>query len=135
MASACNRTLQIIRDWVIKFNALGPEGLIDRKPPGRQPRHPVNRRDRAALDDRLQRRAALVVQARLRSRRLAIDQTVGAARIELQRPVADDLQRHPANPRSLGARRAFVDRRQRQQSPSPRPVLRTLRRALTLEAS
>lgn len=27
-------TLQIVRDWVIKFNADGPGGLIDRKPPG-----------------------------------------------------------------------------------------------------
>jgi len=27
-------TLQIIRDWVVKFNAHGPEGLINRKPPG-----------------------------------------------------------------------------------------------------
>jgi transposase len=27
-------TLQIVRDWVLKFNAYGPEGLIDRKPPG-----------------------------------------------------------------------------------------------------
>jgi putative transposase len=27
-------TRQIVRDWVVKFNALGPEGLIDRKPPG-----------------------------------------------------------------------------------------------------
>src|SRR6202167_5872495 len=27
-------TLQIIRDWVVKFNALGPDGLIDRKPRG-----------------------------------------------------------------------------------------------------
>ena len=27
-------TLQIIRDWVVKFNASGPEGLIDRKAPG-----------------------------------------------------------------------------------------------------
>ena len=23
-------TLQIVRDWVVKFNATGPEGLIDR---------------------------------------------------------------------------------------------------------
>jgi putative transposase len=26
--------LQIIRDWVLRFNAEGPEGLLDRKPPG-----------------------------------------------------------------------------------------------------
>ena len=31
-------TLQIIRDWVVKFNAAGPEGLIDRKAPGQTPR-------------------------------------------------------------------------------------------------
>jgi len=30
-------TLQIIRDWVVKFNVSGPEGLIDRKAPGRSP--------------------------------------------------------------------------------------------------
>ncbi len=26
--------LQIIRDWVLRFNAKGPDGLIDKKPPG-----------------------------------------------------------------------------------------------------
>jgi transposase len=31
-------TLQIIRDWVMKFNALGPDGLIDRKPSGQPSR-------------------------------------------------------------------------------------------------
>ena len=30
--------LQIVRDWVMKFNAQGPEGLIDRKPPGQPSR-------------------------------------------------------------------------------------------------
>ena len=29
-------TLQIVRDWVMKFNAAGPDGLIDRKAPGPQ---------------------------------------------------------------------------------------------------
>jgi len=29
--------LQIIRDWVLKDNARGPDGLIDRKPPGQAP--------------------------------------------------------------------------------------------------
>ena len=31
-------TLQIVRDWVLKFNAHGPDGPIDRKAPGQQPR-------------------------------------------------------------------------------------------------
>ena len=30
--------LQVVRDWVMKFNADGPEGLIDRKAPGQPPR-------------------------------------------------------------------------------------------------
>ena len=31
-------TVQIVRDWVVKFNAHGPAGLIDRKAPGRPSR-------------------------------------------------------------------------------------------------
>ena len=31
-------TLQIIRDWVMRFNARGPDGLIDRKAPGQPSR-------------------------------------------------------------------------------------------------
>lgn len=31
-------TLQIVRHWVMKFNASGAEGLIDRKAPGQRPR-------------------------------------------------------------------------------------------------
>jgi transposase len=40
-------TLQIVRDWVIKFNARGPDGLIDRKAPGQPSR--LNDTHRAAL--------------------------------------------------------------------------------------
>lgn len=40
-------TLQIIRDWVVKFNAHGPEGLLDRKAPGQPSR--LNDTHRAAL--------------------------------------------------------------------------------------
>jgi len=39
--------LQVVRDWVLKFNAQGPEGLIDRKAPGQPPR--LNETHRAAL--------------------------------------------------------------------------------------
>ena len=31
-------TRQIVRDWVVKFNAHGPDGLIDRKQPGQPSR-------------------------------------------------------------------------------------------------
>jgi transposase len=30
--------LQIVRDWVVRFNAGGPGGLLDRKAPGQAPR-------------------------------------------------------------------------------------------------
>ena len=40
-------TLQIVRDWVVKLNAHGPDGLVDRKAPGQPSR--LNDRHRAAL--------------------------------------------------------------------------------------
>src|SRR6202165_4070322 len=40
-------TLQIVRDWVMKFNADGPDGLIDRKAPGQPSR--LNDAQRAAI--------------------------------------------------------------------------------------
>ena len=40
-------TLQVIRDWVLKFNAGGPAGLVDRKAPGQRPR--LTEEHRAAL--------------------------------------------------------------------------------------
>jgi transposase len=44
-------TLQVIRDWVVKFNAHGSEGLIDRKPPGQPSK--LTDAHRAALATRL----------------------------------------------------------------------------------
>src|SRR5271154_7354376 len=40
-------TLQIVRDWVLKFNAHGPSGLIAGKAPGQTPR--LTTEHRAAL--------------------------------------------------------------------------------------
>ena len=40
-------TLQIVRDWVLKFNSRGPDGLIDGKAPGKPSR--LNDSQRAAL--------------------------------------------------------------------------------------
>lgn len=40
-------TLQIVRDWVLRFNEHGPEGLINRKAPGNRPK--LNEEQRRAL--------------------------------------------------------------------------------------
>jgi transposase len=40
-------TLQVVRDWVLKFNAAGLAGLIDRKAPGQRSR--LKAKHRAAL--------------------------------------------------------------------------------------
>ena len=39
--------LQIVRDWVLRFNARGPDGLIDGKAPGKPPK--LSADQRAAL--------------------------------------------------------------------------------------
>ena len=42
--------LQVVRDWVLRFNSEGPDGLIDRKPPGKTPKlNAGHRRALAAL--------------------------------------------------------------------------------------
>src|SRR3712207_9470163 len=40
-------TLQIVRDWVVRFNSLGPDGLLNRKAPGPKPK--LNENQRRAL--------------------------------------------------------------------------------------
>ena len=45
-------TLQIVRDWVIRFNAEGPSGLVDRKSPGAPPR--LKPEQRKALVDKIE---------------------------------------------------------------------------------
>jgi transposase len=46
-AAAVGVTLQVVRDWVLRFNAQGPGGLIDRKAPGQPSR--LNDEQRVAL--------------------------------------------------------------------------------------
>lgn len=40
--------LQILRDWVLRFNAEGPDGLVDRKAPGARPKLDVHHREALA---------------------------------------------------------------------------------------
>lgn len=44
---------QIVRDWVVRFNAEGPDGLVDRKAPGPSPR----------LDEAQRRALAVAVES------------------------------------------------------------------------
>src|SRR5580693_7148174 len=44
--------------------------------------------------------------------------------VELHHPIANDLERHPADLRRLRPARAFVNRGQRQKPPGLRPILR-----------
>ena len=46
-------TLQIVRDWVMRFNEHGPQGLINGKAPGPQSR--LNDQQRAALAQAIER--------------------------------------------------------------------------------
>lgn len=45
--------LQIVRDWVVRFNAEGPEGLMDRKAPGGTPK--LTPEQRQALSEIVER--------------------------------------------------------------------------------
>lgn len=50
-AAVSGVTLQVVRDWVLRFNAEGPAGLIDRKAPGQRSR--LDDAHRAALAARI----------------------------------------------------------------------------------
>jgi transposase len=59
-------TLQLVRDWVVKFNAFGPDGLIDRKAPGQLSR--LNATHRAALVEAIGRGPIFAVHGVMRWR-------------------------------------------------------------------
>jgi len=63
--------------------------------------HPVNRRDRPALDNPDKRLALGLVELRRLTRRLAVDKIVRPRRVEPQHPVEDRLQTDTANPRRV----------------------------------
>jgi hypothetical protein len=87
----------------------------------------MHRRRRTALDRIGQRRPVGVVEPRWLAGRFTIDQAVRAVRVELQHPVPNDLQRHATDPGGIGPARPLVDRRQRQQTPGLRRILRSPR--------
>ncbi|SMC98333.1 Transposase [Fulvimarina manganoxydans] len=60
-------TLQIVRDWVLRFNARGPEGLMTGKAPGNQPK--LNDEQRKALADIVERGPITAIHGVVRWRR------------------------------------------------------------------
>ncbi len=67
-------TLQIVRDWVIRFNAEGPDGLIDRKAPG--PKRKLNDAQRAALAAKVEAGPVPAVDGVVRWRRCDLAQWI-----------------------------------------------------------
>jgi transposase len=67
-------TLQIVRDWVVKFNAAGPDGLVDRKAPGQTSR--LNDTHRAALAAMIENGSIPAVHGVVRWRILDLRQRV-----------------------------------------------------------
>lgn len=59
--------LQIVRDWVLRFNAEGPDGLIDRKAPG--PRRKLSDEQRAALAEVVEKGPVPAIHGVVRWRR------------------------------------------------------------------
>ncbi len=94
--------------------------------------HPVDRRDRAALDHPRNRLALRVIELRGLPWRLAVQETVRPPRVEPQHPVPDDLKPNAADLRRLGARRAVIDRGKSQKPSSLRAILRLPRQASQL---
>ena len=80
--------------------------------------HAVDRRDRSAINHFGQSPALCHVQLRLIAGRLAVDQSARSTSVEAQNPIADDLQRHPADPSGICARAAVVNLGQRQKTSS-----------------
>jgi hypothetical protein len=87
----------------------------------------VDRRDRSVLDNRRQRPAMRVGEPGRGARRLAVDQTFGAARIEPQYPVAHCLQTDAADPCRVRPSATIVYLGQRQQPAALRGILRRFR--------
>ena len=69
----------------------------------------MDRWDGTALDDRRECRALCIVQSRWLAWRFTVNETVRTACVELQHPVADDLQRHATDRGRFRARRTVID--------------------------
>jgi transposase len=103
-------TLQIVRDWVVKFNAAGPDALIDRKAPGKPSLLDVTHR--AALIEATERGTIPVVHRVMRWRIINLAQLLwDAFALSVSRPT---LSREL---RALGYRKLSARPRHHSQDP------------------
>ena len=68
----------------------------------------------------------MILELHRLARRLAVQEAVRAALVEVQYPVPDDLKPDAADFRCLGERRTVIDRRQRKKPTGLRAVFRLL---------
>ncbi len=64
--------LQVVRDWVVRFNAQGPVGLLDRKAPG--PRPKLDDAQRRALSDLVEQGPIVAIHGVVRWRLIDLAQ-------------------------------------------------------------
>jgi transposase len=122
-------TGQIVRDWVVKFNAHGPEGLVNRKPPG-QPSKLTNTH-RAALQAIVEQGPIPAIHGVVRWRLIDLTQWVweefriSIAKQTLSRELrAMNYRKLSARPRHHAKNEAAVAAFKK----TSRPVWRSLRR-------
>ena len=72
--------LQVVRDWVVKFNAQGLDGLIDRKAPEQPPRLNERRASRRARRDHRERPNSGAIHGVVRWRDRSISASHGFSR-------------------------------------------------------
>lgn len=70
---------QIVRDWVVRFNARGSEGFLDGKAPG--PRSPLNDAQRQVLVDIVERGPIPAVHGVVRWRLIDLVQKLGSVKL------------------------------------------------------
>jgi hypothetical protein len=90
--------LQTVRDWVLRFNALGPEGLIDAKAPGQVPK--LNDAQRQELS----RMTIVLRYTHVHGQH--IDQAIGNIGRALPKQARNGIVRNDAKIRTIGKQSA-----------------------------
>jgi hypothetical protein len=91
------------------------------------PHNAMDTRHRPIFDHARESCAVFVFEQRRLAGRLAINEAIGAIRIERQHPVSNNLEPDPANLGRFAPCATIVDRRQSEKPPRLRPVFRAFR--------